>query len=100
MYFGSSPSTDFALCAGLGVAAVSCVLTAFHAVQLIVVSAVASNLQNAMRVGVFVVFSGALLAIVAVLGETKGVRDLNSTFGFAVGGALTVAMALVLRRLK
>lgn len=100
MYFGSSPETDFSLCFGLGVAFVMCAVTAAGATHLIVASSARPILKAIMRVVAFVVCSGAMLSVCAVIGGTRDVRDASSSFGFDCGVLAAAAMAVALYRLQ
>jgi hypothetical protein len=99
MYLGQSPVLDFAVCAGLGVAAVSC---AAAAALLIRESArgIATRLSaTAFGVLSFVLFGGSLLSIALILGETKASRDPNSILGFVAGAVLmSIVFFAALRR--
>jgi hypothetical protein len=88
MYLGQSSILDFVVCAGLGVAAVSCTLAATIAVRESPMTSNSSLAGAALRLLAFVLFGGALLSIAAVLGETRPVRDPNSVLGFAIGALL------------
>ena len=92
MYLGQSAVFDFAVCAGLGVAAVSCAIAAAVAVRASTTGPTSKATSAAVGILAFVVFGGALLAIAAILGETKASRDPGSTLGF-VAGASVVSIA-------
>ncbi|HOX68749.1 MAG TPA: hypothetical protein PKV56_12865 [Burkholderiaceae bacterium] len=90
---------DFAVCAGLGVAAVSCAIAAAVAVRASTTGATTKATSAAVGILAFVVFGGALLAIAAILGETKASRDPNSTLGFVVGASVvSIAFYAAVRR--
>ena len=90
MYLGQSSILDFVVCAGLGVAGVSCALAATIAVRESTSFFKTSLADYALRILAFVLFGGALLSIATVLGETKPVRDPNSILGFAIGALLAL----------
>ncbi|WP_201494838.1 hypothetical protein [Rubrivivax sp. A210] len=94
MYLGQSSVLDFVVCAGLGIAAVSCTLAATITVRESAVIWNSSLADATVRVLAFVLFGGALLSIAAVLGDTKPARDSNSILGFA-GGALLASPILL-----
>ena len=94
MYLGQSSILDFVVCAGLGVAGVSCALAATIAVREIASFSKTSLADAALRLLAFVLFGGALLSIAAVLGETRPLRDPNSILGFAVGVLLALPVVL------
>lgn len=100
MSIGTSPLVDFVLCGGLGVAAVGTLLATFLAVHTVDSSHVASSLKGALKVFVFLLASGAQLAIVTFIGETKSVRDANSLLGFVAGAVVVVVLAILLRRMQ
>ena len=92
MYLGHSLVLDFAVCAGLGVAAVSCAISAAFTVRESS-KVVATKFSNAMN-GLlnFVLFGGSLISIALILGETKASRDPNSILGFVFGVVLVSVM--------
>ena len=100
MYFGSSAVVDFALCAGLGVAAASCAAAAIETVHVIASAQMRDGSKNALRVVVFLLGGGALLSIAAFIGSTKSVRDPDSVLGFGVGVLAVVLLGLLVRRVR
>jgi membrane associated rhomboid family serine protease len=100
MYFGSSAVVDFALCAGLGVAAASCAAAAIKTVDVIASAHIRDGSRNVLRVVVFLLGGGALLSIAAFIGGTKSVRDADSVLGFVVGVLAVVLLGLLVRRIR
>ena len=94
MYLGQSSIFDFVVCAGLGVAGVSCALAAAFAVRETATVFRTPLGGSALRLLAFMLFGGALLSIAAVLGETKPVRDPNSILGLAIGALLALPFLL------
>jgi membrane associated rhomboid family serine protease len=99
MYFGNSALVDFAFCAGLGVAAACCVVTAIQTVSLITLARVRDGSKNALRTVVFLLSGAALLSIAAFIGATKSVRDADSVLGFVVGVLAVVLLSGLIRRI-
>lgn len=100
MYFGSSAVLDFALCAGLGVAAASCAAMAMVVVNIIASARIHDGFRNALQVVVFLLSGGALLSIAACIGSTKAVRDADSVLGFVVGVLAVVLGGFLVRKIK
>ena len=85
MYFGTSPAIDFCLCLGLGLASSACAYCSVQAAQSLARDTLPKSTQMAIRCLVFTLFAFSFLAIATVIGGTKGVRDPNSTLGYALG---------------
>ena len=90
MYFGTSALLDFAVCAGLGIAAGSCLVTAICLVRGADRLPLPKGAHPAVGLVSFLLFGGSLLSIAAVLGETKTARDAESIWGFVLGVVLLV----------
>lgn len=100
MQLGSSVILDLALCAGLGVAAVSCAASAIEAVSVIASARMRECWKTALRVFVFLLAGGALLSVAAFIGSTKSFRHADSVLGFVVGVVATFALGLLVRKIR
>ena len=85
VYLGNVWLVDFFACAGLGVAAASCLLSWRNSLEPLINALRWPQARVALRLVVLAAFFGVQLAIVVFIADSEGLRMPNSGYGYPLG---------------